>query len=264
MPTHQTTASLTGLALVKYIDIDSLKSIDPKAFRATYPFPWINPQGFLTEQGFKELTETMPDVALFESRFGYQRKNNQTGHSRYSLEYEDDLDISPAWEAFIAELLSPEYRKLVHQLVGKKHIRLRMHWHYTPSGCDVSPHCDSKIKLGSQIFYMNTHDDWDSTWGGQTVILDDHGKFPPKSNPGFDDFDQEWGAETMDNRSIIFGRKGNSWHGVKAINAPEGKLRKVFILVYEDAHPLKLLRKRLKRLLLGQSTNIKAERKQRS
>jgi hypothetical protein len=67
----------------------------------------------------------------------------------------------------------------------------------------------------------------------------------------------------MDNRSIIFGRKGNSWHGVRAINAPEGVLRKVFILVYEDAHPLKLFRKRLKRLLTGKSTNIEAERKQK-
>lgn len=248
---------------MKYIDLNTLNSIDAKAFRATHPFPWMNPQGFLTEQGFKELTDNMPDVALFESRFGYNRKNNQTGHSRYSLEYEDGLDISAAWEAFIAELLSPQYRQLISDLMGTKHFRLRMHWHYTPSGCDVSPHCDSQVKLGSQIFYMNTADNWDPAWGGQTVILDDHGKFSTKSNPGFDDFDQEWVAETMDNRSIIFGRKGNSWHGVRAIEAPEGVLRKVFILVYEDAHPLKLFRKRLKRLLTGKSTNIEAERKQK-
>ena len=248
---------------VKYIDINALNSIDPKAFLATYPFPWINPQGFLTEQGFAELTSNMPAVELFESRFGYNRKNNQTGHSRYSLEYEDGLDIHPAWEAFIAELLSPEYRQLISKLMNTQHFRLRMHWHYTPSGCDVSPHCDSKVKLGSQIFYMNTRDNWNAEWGGQTVILDDHGKFATNSNPSFEDFDQEWEAETMDNRSIIFGRKGNSWHGVRAINAPEGALRKVFILVYEDAHPLKLFRKRLKRLLTGKSTNIQAERKQK-
>ena len=63
--------------------------------------------------------------------------------------------------------------------------------------------------------------------------------------------------------SFIFTRRGNSWHGVRAINAPEGVLRKVFILVYEDAHHLKMFRKRLKRLLTGKSTNIEAERKQK-
>lgn len=248
---------------MKYIDIDKLSNIDVDAFRATRPFPWTNPQGFLTEAGFKELSENMPDVELFESRFGYNRKNNQTGHSRYSLEYEDGLDIAPCWESFIAELLSPQYRQMVSRMMGTPHIRLRMHWHYTPSSCDVSPHCDSQVKLGSQIFYMNTRDDWDPAWGGQTIVLDDNGRFSTKSNPSFDDFDQEWVAETMDNRSLIFGRKGNSWHGVRAIEAPEGKLRKVFILVYEDAHPFKLFKKRLKRFLTGKSTNIEAERKQK-
>ncbi len=248
---------------MKYIDLNTLNNIDTDAFRAVNPFPWINPQGFLTDQGLQALTDNMPDVSLFESRFGYNRKNNQTGHSRYSLEYEDGLAIAPEWEAFIQELLSPEYRELVSRLMGTRHIRLRMHWHYTPSGCDVSPHCDSQVKLGSQIFYMNTRDDWDADWGGQTVILDDHGRFATKSNPAFADFDREWVAETMDNRSIIFGRKGNSWHGVKAINAPEGKLRKVFILVYEDAHPFKLFKKRAKRFLTGKSTDIQAERRQK-
>jgi hypothetical protein len=246
---------------VKYIDIDTLKGIDATAFRAVAPFPWINPQGFLRDEGFAELAANMPDISLFESHFGYARKNNQAEHRRYTLEYEKGLDISPDWEAFIAELLSPEYRQFATQLMGTKHIGLRMHWHYTPNDCDVSPHCDSRVKLGSQIFYMNTRDDWDPTWGGQTVILDDHGRFAAESNPGFDDFDQEWVADTMDNRSIIFGRKNNSWHGVRAISAPEGKMRKVFILVYENTHPGKMFKKRLKRFVTGKPTDVQSERR---
>ena len=35
----------------------------------------------------------------------------------------------------------------------------------------------------------------------------------------------------MGNRSLIFQSTGNSWHGVRAINCPEGHLRKVFIVV---------------------------------
>jgi hypothetical protein len=249
---------------LKYIDIDTLKSIDTAAFRAVSPFPWINPKGFLTDEGLDELTANMPDISLFQSTAGYTRKNSQAEHRRYALEYEDGLDISPVWEAFIAELLSPEYREFACELMGTRHVVLRMHWHYAPSGCDVSPHCDSQAKLGSQIFYLNTHDDWDPDWGGQTVILDDDGRFPTHSAPAFDDFDREWVAETMDNHSVIFGRRGNSWHGVKTINAPEGVMRKVFILVYEDARPLKLFRKRLRRFLTGRSTDIQAERRQQS
>jgi hypothetical protein len=50
-----------------------------------------------------------------------------------------------------------------------------MHWHYTPAGKSVSPHCDSFNKIGSQIFYFSTPEDWDRSWGGETVILDDKG-----------------------------------------------------------------------------------------
>lgn len=246
---------------MKYIDLEVLEGIDVDAFRATDPFPWINPKGFLRDEAFEELTSQMPDISLFESNFGYARKNNQKEHRRYTLEYEKGLKIPLVWEAFIAELLSPEYRQFATQIMGTKHIRLRIHWHYTPTGCDVSPHCDSKIKLGSHIFYMNTRDDWDPAWGGQTVILDDQGRFAAESNPSFDDFDREWVAETMDNRSIIFGRKNNSWHGVRAIDAPEDELRKVFILVYENAHPRRMFKKRLKRILTGKNPHVQDERR---
>jgi hypothetical protein len=51
----------------------------------------------------------------------------------------------------------------------------------------------------------------------------------------------------MGNRSLFFGRNGNSWHGVRPITAPEGKLRQVFIVVFEDANPLLVAKKRFKR-----------------
>ena len=56
----------------------------------------------------------------------------------------------------------------------------------------------------------------------------------------------------MDNRSLIFGRKGNSWHGVRDIHCPESALRKVFIVVFQDVNPRKMLLKRAKRLVRGQ------------
>jgi hypothetical protein len=51
----------------------------------------------------------------------------------------------------------------------------------------VSPHCDSPKKLGSHIFYLNTKEDWDPSWGGETLILDDGGRLPTL-RAGFDRF----------------------------------------------------------------------------
>src|SRR3546814_10913506 len=118
-------------------------------------------------------------------------------------------------------------------MFGCRNFKLRMHWHYTPAGKSVSPHCDSFNKIGSQIFYFSTPEDWDSSWGGETVILDDQGKFPYRSAPKWEDFAGATPADTTGNRSLLFARKPHSGHGVRAIECPPGKLRKVLILVFE-------------------------------
>ena len=118
-------------------------------------------------------------------------------------------------------------------------------------GGEVSPHCDSKGKIGSQIFYLNTGDDWQRDWGGETVVLDDGGRIGPDNAPAFEDFDAEYPAETADNRSLLFGRRGNSWHGVRRIDCPEGYYRKVFIVVFEEHRPIKVAVKKFKRLVTG-------------
>ncbi len=208
----------------------------------------------------------MPDLGLFTPVFEKERKHGQRSHDRYVLEYDGDVPLSTPWRGFIEELKSREYRRFVQRLLGRGHLRVRFHWHYTPSGCVVSPHCDATGKLGTQIFYFNTPQGWDPSWGGATVILDDHGRFDPSSNPDFAEFDQIAEAETMDNRSLIFARRGNSWHGVRQIHCPERALRKVFIVVFEDYHPYKRFIKRykplkqLRRLFTGETVKVSKKR----
>lgn len=112
------------------------------------------------------------------------------------------------------------------------------HWHYALRGCSVSPHCDAKRKFGSHIFYLNRSSEWDPGWGGETLVLDDGGRFHSDSAPDFDDFDAVAAARTGDNDSFIFARRGNSWHGVRELTCPEGHYRKVFIVVFEYANLL--------------------------
>lgn len=245
---------------MRYLDRDKLNSIDAGIFQTQEPFPFTNPQGCLTDEAFATLAATLPDVSQFQPFFGKQRKHGQASHDRYVLEYVDGLDLPAPWQEFVNELKSDIYRDFIRRLLGRGNFRFRFHWHYTPDGCVVSPHCDSSGKIGSQIFYMNTHDDWDPAWGGETVILDDHGRFEAESNPDFEDFDTAVPAETMDNRSLIFGRKNNSWHGVRPITCPADKLRKVFIVVFEDVNPRKMLWKRARRLLRGKPMITEKER----
>jgi hypothetical protein len=243
-----------------YLNPAVLDTIDPVAFRAQQPYPWINPQHFIAEEGFPELLSSMPDISEFRAFFGKQRKHGQSSHDRYVLDYEDGMQLSAPWRNFVDELRSDRYRDFICALLGVSHVRFRFHWHFTPNGGEVSPHCDSKGKIGSQIFYLNTPDDWQLDWGGETVVLDDKGRIDADSAPAFEDFDAEYPADTRDNRSLIFGRQGNSWHGVRRINCSENHFRKVFIVVFEEHRPLRMAVKKARRLLTGSKLVTEKER----
>ncbi|MEE4660124.1 MAG: 2OG-Fe(II) oxygenase [Halieaceae bacterium] len=235
----------------RYLNTRVLESIDARDFQATDPFPWVNPQYFIEPSRYQELLDNLPDVSEFRAFFGKQRKHGQGSHDRYILDYEDGMALAEPWQRFIDELKSPAYRDFICRLLDVSDVRFRFHWHYTPNGGEVTPHCDSKGKIGSQIFYLNTEADWNRDWGGETVVLDDGGRIGPNNAPGFEDFDAAYPAQTADNRSLLFGRRGNSWHGVRKINCPDGYYRKVFIVVFEEHRPLKMAGKKLKRLLTG-------------
>jgi hypothetical protein len=223
---------------MSYLDYARLDGLDDEAFRNQKPYPWINPEGALTDAGYRELRGNLPDVSLFDGYFGVSRAHGQQSHDRYVLEYRDGLDLPAPWQAFVDELRGPRYRDFVRRLFGVRSLYLNFHWHYTPNACSVSPHCDAKHKLGSQIFYLNTEDDWNPAWGGETLILDDKGRFGRRSAPAFEDFDQVLPSQALGNRSLIFMQTGNSWHGVRPIQCPGGELRKVFIVVVNRAGPI--------------------------
>ena len=214
-----------------YLNLERLKAIDSKTFQETKPYPWINPENFLSTDGYQQLLSTLPDISLFERRFGVKRAHGQQSHDRYTLEYHNQLPLSDPWKDFVAELRSKEYRDFLQRLLRVHSLELTFHWHYTPSGCSVSPHCDAKHKLGSHIFYFNTEKDWQENWGGETVILDDGGKLIRNSAPKFEDFQGATVSQAIGNYSLLFARKDHSWHGVRAIQCPDDSLRKVFIVV---------------------------------
>jgi hypothetical protein len=139
---------------MSYIDWNRLDGVDANAFRGAAPYPWINPQGLLTPEGFDKLRTTLPDVSKFERLFGVKRSHGQQSHDRFALEWKPGLELPKPWDDFIAELRTPRYMAFLHRLYGNRPLLTFFHWHYTPRGCSVSPHCDARRKLGSHIFLL--------------------------------------------------------------------------------------------------------------
>lgn len=217
-------------AEASYLDIDRLQSITTERFQDADPFPWINPEGLIADDGYQELVANLPDPERFRSSFGKRRRHGQASHDRFVLNYNDKLDLPASWRQFVAELKGPAYRRFLQRLLDAEKFDLTFHWHYTPNGCSLSAHCDAEWKLGSHIFYLNTDDEWDESWGGQTLILDDGGAFSHRSAPDIDAFRKVIPSKATGNRSLLFQRTDHSWHGMYPLAQPDGVLRRVFIV----------------------------------
>ena len=232
---------------MNYLNWEKLDALDGERFRAQAPYPWINPAGLLTDAAFESLVSNLPDLSLFEKDVGGYRHYGQKSHDRYSLEYKPGVRLPPPWQEFVDELQSKRYLEFIRHFFGVQRIKLKYHWHFSFRGCAVSPHCDATRKVGSHIFYLNTNNDWQEDWGGQTVVLDDEGKFNWQSAPEFADFKTMQSSQSIGNYSFLFARTDHSWHGVQEITAPEGLFRKVFIVVIDHRRP-SFLQRSLQRL----------------
>ena len=219
-----------------YLDTERLAALDAASFWSTKPYPWANPSHLLTDEGYALLLENLPGPELFDRTFGKPRKAGQDPHDRYSLEYDESLPVPGPWQEFIAELRSDHYREPMRRLLRARAIEFRFHWHYTPTGCSVSPHCDARREVGSHLFYFNAEDEWDPSWGGETLIFDDGGRLPWRSAPGFEEFDDIIPGECRGNRSLFFRRTDHAWHGVREIRCPEQYMRRVFIVVINPSN----------------------------
>jgi hypothetical protein len=216
---------------MNYLDFDRLRAIGTEEFNAARPYPHSNPQGLLTAEGYRALLDNMPPLSSFEQKFGYERRAGQAPHDRYSLEYTPDTEVPAPWQAFIAELCSDAYRNEIARLLDARKPEFRFHWHYTPSGADVSPHCDARREHGSHLFYFNSEEDWDPAWGGATLCLDDGGRLDYNSAPALEEFDGIFEFNSIGNYSALMKRTDHAWHAVRPIQCPPDRMRRVFIVV---------------------------------
>jgi hypothetical protein len=215
---------------MNYLNRECLEKLSAEDFQKREPYPWAGLEQTLTPEGYERLRETLPAVDGFNKMVGVKRAYGQGPHDRYLLHYYPGLEIAEPWKEFLAELKGPVYGDFLRRVLGPHNFIPTFEWYYAWEGCAVSPHCDAARKLATHIFYFNTNDDWDSKWGGEILILDSEHKFPTHSGPRFDQLKVAAAIEPRGNGSLLFERTPHSWHGVRPLGCPPGKLRRLFLI----------------------------------
>lgn len=215
---------------MEYLNRACLEAVSADKFQACHPYPWVNLESTLTPEGYEALRRTMPDTSQADRQVGVKRAYGQGPHDRFLLHYRPGVTLATEWHDFLAELEGPVYQQFLTRLLGPHHFLPTFEWYYAWQGCAVSPHCDAARKLATHIFYFNTEQDWKPSWGGQILILDGEGRFRTHSAPQFDDLKIAAAIEPRGNGSLLFQRTHHSWHGVRPLQCPQGKLRKLFLI----------------------------------
>jgi len=211
-----------------YLNREVLESLSAETFQKAKPYPYAHIVHSLTAEGYARLRETLPGVEKFDKHVDMKRGHGQMPHNRFMLHYKAGLELPKPWQEFLDELRGDYYQKLLRRLLGPKTYIPTFSWHYAWQGCSVSPHCDAARKRATHIFHFNDENDWDPAWGGQTLILVSGNPIPTHSAPTFDELTVAAAHGPAGNGSLLFQRTPISWHGMKPLACPEGKLRKIF------------------------------------
>ncbi len=252
---------ITRKSIEKLVEVKSYRSKDlvnaapllrKDLASSKHSFLWAEHPKLISDDFHMQLCEEYPNIRFFEKHVGLPRGTQnepQKSHDRYYLAlnwgpYSTSKvssnkigtvrrkSLSQSWRMFISSLESCKYRRAVSEFLGTDKFTLRFAWHMGFSGAEICPHVDSPTKLGTHIFYFNRVSDWDQNWGGQTVMLD--GLTKPIGNPEFSDFTYFNEISNIGNSSLIWRNSADSWHGVKALNAPADKFRKIFTIVFDS------------------------------
>jgi len=111
---------------------------------------------------------------------------------------------------------SSEYKSFIKKALDCTDFKIRFDFHRTRGGLDVSPHIDSKGKIGSHLFYFMP-DEWTDEMGGKTIFY--RGKKVDRMNPEPEEFEDYTTTSVIGNRSCLFKNVKEGWHGVTQVNS---------------------------------------------
>ena len=213
---------------MEYLNRKVLESLPTENFQKAEPYPFAHIDRSLTPAGYERLRATLPGLENFDRHEGMKRAYGQAPHNRYMLHYKAGLELPGPWQEFLDELRGEYYQRFLRRLLGPHNYIPTFSWHYAWEGCSVSPHCDAARKRATHIFHFNDENDWDQAWGGATLILASERPISTHSAPRFDELKVVAAHGPAGNGSLLFQRTPHSWHGMKPLKCPPGKLRQIF------------------------------------
>lgn len=193
----------------------------------TDPFEWAAIDGLYQADDASALAATYPcdhfklvSAVGGEKDYAYEARA-LIGMGESTVTYADEL--SDAWRALAADLVSPEYRAAIASLTGCDVTHLPMEvnvFHYGP-GCSLGAHRDLPEKLITHVLYFNRS--WDNAQGGCLSIL-------RSSDPA----DLAAQVSPVVGNSAVIVRSDCSWHAVSRVvgDAPQSR-RSVTVTFYQ-------------------------------
>ena len=241
--------SQANIMPTQFLNDKLISKLSLESFKLEKSSSWFNFQNLISPVKFHELLNNFPPINLFEEHKNLRRRYGQRPHNRYYLAYDSSIhhsstyegkgiirhsELPTCWQKFIGELASTQYTEFIQSILNINTFSLRFDWHIGINGSEVSPHLDAPVKVATHLFYFNTDEDWNYSWGGETLILGD--KLTNYMNPSFDDFRTTKIIKITDNSSLLLQNSPEAWHGVKPLSCPQNRCRKLFNVVFETPH----------------------------
>jgi hypothetical protein len=211
---------------MRYLNSACIQNISFRSFQCQFPYPWLDIDGALTEEGFERLYQNLPDSRLFEKPAdgaeGFLRLRPRRG-----------LSLAESWRRFIEELQGKAYETFLRRMLDvrpDKPLLLRMEWRYGGPGCLMEPRYQGRDQLATHFFLFNPPEHWQRTWGGDLLILDDQGRCNARSQPGLGTLPVSAALDPRGNVSLLLKRTDHSWHGVRSLRCPAGRFYRCFVV----------------------------------
>ncbi len=105
---------------MQYLNLKCIEAVSSDGFRKQEPYPWVQMQDTLTQDGWSALRATLPNIADFRRMIGVKRAHGQAPHNRGILHYLDGMTVAQPWKEFIAELNGPAYASFIRRAACRR------------------------------------------------------------------------------------------------------------------------------------------------
>ena len=195
------------------------------------------------EKHYKHLTEAWPDISLFKSfpggdkKFSLSERNNPENYHKFIVS-------TPVWAKFHSYIKAPAFIDKIRKNLKLHDIDVdltgataRFEFSALPAeGGHLRPHTDLPSKLVTLVLSMRAESDvWQDDWGGGTDVLIPHAEGWQDYAHPVTDFTKAATYAYRPNQCVLFIKSPTSWHSVGPFQGQGEHYRKTCTVNIERA-----------------------------